>query len=175
MHRRQSMAATAAASLSTSAIGAAPVKPVGAKRPVIVASRNGLRAVEKAMELVKQGHDPLDAAIEAVAIVEGDPRDHSLGLGGLPNGDGVVELDAAVTHGPRHGEGSVAAIQSFFIRRRRRRCSCRAPGSASWSERSSEITSPPSSETNGRSVTTDTESLGNRRLPLPTRTLHPPG
>jgi N4-(beta-N-acetylglucosaminyl)-L-asparaginase len=114
MHRREFMNATAAASLSTLAIGAMPVKPVGAKKPVIVASGNGLRAVEKAMELLRQGHDPLDAAIEGVAIVEADPKEHSVGLGGLPNEDGVVELDAAVMHGPTHAGGSVAAIRNIM-------------------------------------------------------------
>jgi N4-(beta-N-acetylglucosaminyl)-L-asparaginase len=105
---------TAAASLSTLAIGAAPSSPPGSKRPIIVASSKGLRAVERAMELVKQGHDPLDAAIEGVAIVEADSTDHSVGLGGLPNEDGVVELDAAVMHGPTHGGGSVASIRNII-------------------------------------------------------------
>ena len=73
-----------------------------------------MRAVEKAMELVKKGHDPLDAAIEGVAIVEADPKDHSVGYGGLPNEDGVVELDAAVMHGPTHGGGSVASIRNIM-------------------------------------------------------------
>ena len=59
------------------------------------------------------GHDPLDAAIEGVAIVEADPKDHSVGLGGLPNEDGIVELDAAVMHGPTHGGGSVASIRNI--------------------------------------------------------------
>jgi N4-(beta-N-acetylglucosaminyl)-L-asparaginase len=55
----------------------------------------------------------MDAAIEGVAIVEADPKDHSVGLGGLPNEDGVVELDAAVMHGPTHGGGSVASIRNI--------------------------------------------------------------
>jgi len=114
MTRRGFARSTAAASLSTLAIGAAPVKPAGAKKPMIVSSRNGLRAVEKAMELVKKGHDPLDAAIEGVAIVEADPKDHSVGYGGLPNEDGIVELDAAVMHGPTHGGGSVASIRNIM-------------------------------------------------------------
>ncbi len=79
-----------------------------------MASGNGLQAVTKAMELVKKGHDPLDAAIEGVAIVEADPKDHSVGYGGLPNEDGVVELDAAVMHGPTHGGGSVASIRNIM-------------------------------------------------------------
>jgi N4-(beta-N-acetylglucosaminyl)-L-asparaginase len=114
VNRRRFMGTTAAASLSTLAIGAAPAKPAGSKKPIIVASGNGLAAVEKAMELVKKGYDPLDAAIEGVAIVEADPKDHSVGLGGLPNEDGIVELDAAVMHGPTHGGGSVASIRNIM-------------------------------------------------------------
>ena len=79
-----------------------------------MASGNGLRSVEKTMELLTAGHDPLDAAIEGVAIVEADPKDHSVGYGGLPNEDGVVELDAAVMHGPTHGGGSVASIRNIM-------------------------------------------------------------
>jgi N4-(beta-N-acetylglucosaminyl)-L-asparaginase len=114
VNRRLFLQTTTAASLNTLAIGAAPVEPPGSRRPIVVASGNGLRAVEKAMAMVKQGHDPLDAAIEGVAIVEADPGDHSVGLGGLPNEDGVVELDAAVMHGPTHGGGSVASIRNII-------------------------------------------------------------
>jgi N4-(beta-N-acetylglucosaminyl)-L-asparaginase len=83
-------------------------------RPVVIASDNGLRAVDKAMELIRAGVDPLDAAIEGVAIIEADPKDHSVGYGGLPNEDGVVELDAAVMHGPTHGGGGVAALRNIM-------------------------------------------------------------
>ncbi len=114
MSRRRFMARAATASLATLAIGAGSVKPPGSKRPIAVASGNGLRTVEKAIELVRKGNDPLDAAIEGVAIVEADPRDHSVGLGGLPNEEGVVELDAAVMHGPTHGGGSVASIRNIM-------------------------------------------------------------
>jgi N4-(beta-N-acetylglucosaminyl)-L-asparaginase len=114
MSRRRFVNSAAAASLSTLAIGAAPLKPAGTKKPIIVASANGLQAITKAMELVKKGTDPLDAAIEGVAIVEADPKDHSVGYGGLPNEDGVVELDAAVMHGPSHGGGSVASIRNIM-------------------------------------------------------------
>ena len=108
------MGTTAAASLATLAAGAADPRPAGDRKPIAVSSGNGLRAVEKAVELVKKGFDPLDAAIEGVAIVEADPRDHSVGFGGLPNEDGVVELDAAVMHGPSHGGGSVASIRNVM-------------------------------------------------------------
>ncbi len=94
-------------------LGAAAVKPTGAGGPVVIASENGLKAIETAMEMIKQGADPLDAAIAAVAIVEADPNDHTVGLGGIPNEEGVVELDAAVMHGPTHGGGAVASLRNI--------------------------------------------------------------
>lgn len=114
MNRRHFMGTASAASLASLAIGAAPPVAPGTRRPIVVSSGNGLRTVERVMELIKKGHDPLDAAIEGVAIVEADPSDHSVGLGGLPNEDGVVELDSAVMHGPTHGGGSVASLRNII-------------------------------------------------------------
>lgn len=79
----------------------------------VVASGNGIRATEKAMELLKQGADPLDAVIAGVNIVEDDPEDISVGYGGLPNEEGVVELDASVMHGPTHNGGGVASLRNI--------------------------------------------------------------
>ncbi len=114
LNRRTFLAATAVAGLGTTARGASPIREVGPSRPVVVASANGLRTVEKAMELIKAGADPLDAAIAGVAIVEADPNDRTVGYGGIPNEDGVVELDAAVMHGPTHGGGAVASIRNIM-------------------------------------------------------------
>ena len=55
------------------------------------------------------GGDVLDALIAGVNIVELDPADTSVGYGGLPNADGVVQLDACCMHGPRKRAGGVAA------------------------------------------------------------------
>src|SRR5262245_4468565 len=65
-------------------------------RPIVIASGNGLQATARAMELIKQGKDAVEAVVEGVTIVEDDPKDNSVGYGGLPNEDGVVELDASV-------------------------------------------------------------------------------
>ena len=111
---RRTFLSAGAASLATLAIGSTSGKPLGAKKPVVVSSGNGIRAVEKAMELMKAGMDPLDAAISGVAIVEADPKDNSVGYGGLPNEEGVVELDAAVMHGPTHGAGAVASLRNII-------------------------------------------------------------
>jgi N4-(beta-N-acetylglucosaminyl)-L-asparaginase len=63
------------------------------------------------MAILKSGGDTLDAVLAVVTKVEDDPKDHSVGYGGLPNEDGVVELDASVMHGPTRRCGAVAAIQ----------------------------------------------------------------
>jgi N4-(beta-N-acetylglucosaminyl)-L-asparaginase len=81
--------------------------------PVVISSGNGLRATQKAAELLAQGADTLDAVIAGVNIVEEDPEDMTVGYGGLPNEDGVVELDSCVMHGPTCRAGAVAALRNI--------------------------------------------------------------
>ena len=85
--------------------------PAGTLRAV--SSGNGIRATDKAMEMMRAGGDPLDAVIAGVNIVEDDPNDMSVGYGGLPNEEGVVELDASVMYGPTHASGAVAALRDI--------------------------------------------------------------
>lgn len=104
---------------SSEAIQAAAVKTAAAARPVVVASGNGHRyknggsetCVERAFSLMTQGRDVLDALIAGVNIVELDPEDTSVGYGGLPNAEGVVQLDASCMHGPRKRAGAVACLE----------------------------------------------------------------
>ncbi|MBI4902086.1 MAG: N(4)-(beta-N-acetylglucosaminyl)-L-asparaginase [Acidobacteria bacterium] len=100
------MAGTAVAAAAQQASGA------GGKQ-IVISSANGLRACAKAMEVVKGGGDTLDAVIAGVNINEEDPDDDSVGYGGLPNEEGVVELDACVMHGPTRRAGSVASIRGI--------------------------------------------------------------
>ncbi len=84
-----------------------------AAEPVVIASANGLEAVKKAGTIIEDGGDTLDAVIAGVNLVENDPEDTSVGYGGLPNEDGVVELDSCVMHGPTCRAGSVAALRNI--------------------------------------------------------------
>ena len=90
-----------------------PVTHAAAGRPAVVSSDNGIRGVKVAYDRMIQGGDPLDAAIAGVNIQELDPDDQSVGLGGLPNAEGVVQLDASVMHGPTKRAGSVAALEDI--------------------------------------------------------------
>lgn len=81
--------------------------------PIAIASGNGARAVAQAVELMSQGKDVVEAAVEGVVLVEEDPEDMSVGYGGLPNEAGVVELDACVMHGPTMRAGAVGALQNI--------------------------------------------------------------
>lgn len=102
------MAGVAAPIMKSSVAGAQ------ARIPVVIASANGLRAVKKAYQMIKNDNaDTLEAAIAGVNINEDDPEDNSVGYGGLPNEDGVVELDSSVMHGPSRRVGAVASLRDI--------------------------------------------------------------
>ena len=102
--------------LNSAALAASPAlaQPAGAgDKRVVISSANGLASCKKAMEMLQQGADTLDAVIAGVNIIELDPNDTSVGYGGLPNEDGVPELDSCVTHGPTRRCGAVGAIRGI--------------------------------------------------------------
>jgi len=88
---------------------AAPVR--AGSRPLVVSSANGLEAVKKAYAMIAAGRDPLDAVIAGVNIVEDDPDDVTVGYCGIPNEEGVVQLDASVMDGRTMKSGAVGAIE----------------------------------------------------------------
>lgn len=124
MRRRDFMIGTGAAGMmlaSKSGTGAAlPTMLVpSAVKPLVISSANGnqfknggnVTCVQKAFAMLTHGEDVLDAVIAGVNIVELDPLDDSVGYGGLPNAEGVVQLDSSCMHGPKKQAGSVAAIE----------------------------------------------------------------
>ena len=121
--RRSFLSGTAAAALlglhAATARGEQPAdqnRPLPAKGafPVkAIASHNGLEATRRAYQMIVAGDDPLDAVIAGVKINEDDPNDMTVGYGGLPNEEGIVQLDAAVMHGPSHRAGAVAALEKI--------------------------------------------------------------
>ena len=87
--------------------------------PLVISSHNGNEfknggprtCVEEAWRRMVAGEDVLDALIAGVNIVELDPAEMYVGYGGLPNADGVVQLDSSCMHGPRKQAGGVAALE----------------------------------------------------------------
>ena len=127
VNRREFVRATAVAGAAAAAVpgtllaqghGPTMMTPKTAK-PVVISAANGnkfknggpVTCVQKAFDLITKGDDVLDAVIAGVNIVELDPEDNSVGYGGLPNAEGVVQLDSCCMHGPKRRAGGVAAIE----------------------------------------------------------------
>ncbi|MFI4896731.1 MAG: N(4)-(beta-N-acetylglucosaminyl)-L-asparaginase [Phycisphaerales bacterium JB059] len=81
--------------------------------PCVIASGNGLAACDRAWERLRDGADPAAAVVDGVGLIEADENDMTVGYGGLPNEDGVVQLDASVMHGPSHKAGAVACLENI--------------------------------------------------------------
>ncbi len=91
-----------------------PTFAIGKKVQIAIAcSSNGLPYITEALEKLEKGQDTLDVAVEAVNHVESDPKDMSVGYGGLPNAEGIVELDSCCMHGPTNNAGSVGSLRNI--------------------------------------------------------------
>jgi N4-(beta-N-acetylglucosaminyl)-L-asparaginase len=123
LSRRKFVAAAGLGALASGSLGALGQSPQiltpSPIKPLVISAANGNRskdsdgstAVARAFKMITDGADVLDAVIAGVNIVELDPEDTSVGYGGLPNADGVVQLDASVMHGPLKRAGAVACIE----------------------------------------------------------------
>src|SRR5947209_11307987 len=123
IRRRDFIRSTAAAGLVLSSPkafkGGAPAVLIQGVKPAVISSANGNHfknggdetCVQKAFRLMTAGNDVLDALIAGVNILELDPEEDSVGYGGLPNAEGVVQLDSSCMHGPRKRAGAVAALE----------------------------------------------------------------
>ena len=119
--KRRDFVRTAAAGLAVPAAARTntPAVHKRATRPVLVADLSSIRfrnggpesAIERAFRGITQGEDILDACVAGVNIPELDPEERGIGYGGLPNADGVVQLDSCLMHGPRKWAGGVAGLE----------------------------------------------------------------
>ena len=104
---------------SVARIGAPSIRSGSRGRPIVLSDLSGVRftnggpesAIERAFRGITEGEDVLDALIAGVNIPEMDPTESGIGFGGLPNADGVVQLDSCCMHGPRRWAGGVAGIE----------------------------------------------------------------
>jgi beta-aspartyl-peptidase (threonine type) len=81
--------------------------------PIVVASANGRVGISDAVAVLRGGGSALDAVEAGTRRAESEPSDHTVGLGGLPNLHGMVELDAAIMDGRTRAAGAVAALRGF--------------------------------------------------------------
>lgn len=102
-----------------STLEGAPGVHLRRSRPLCVADVSSIRytnggsesGIERAYRGITAGEDVLDAIVAGVNIPELDPEESGIGYGGLPNADGVVQLDSCLMHGPRRWAGGVAGIE----------------------------------------------------------------
>src|SRR5215467_6425150 len=118
-----SLIAAPSASANSSEPQTRPAASGGRPRNIMISAANGIplnrdgspRAnhLQAGYEKLISGADTLEAAITTVSGPENDPKDNSVGLGGLPNEEGVVELDSCCMHGPTRRAGSVGAVRDI--------------------------------------------------------------
>lgn len=117
--RTGAVAGLTLAAAKTDVAGFPLILQQSAVKPLVISSANGNRfknggnvtAVQKAFTMMTGGADVLDSVVAGVNIVELDPLDDSVGYGGLPNADGIVQLDSSVMHGPKKRAGAVGALE----------------------------------------------------------------
>ena len=118
--RRDFIGSAISGSIAISAFSARAIAQVSdnnslkrAQLPVIVCAANGYNYLDEAYAFLSGGGDTLDAALKVVQGPENDPNDESVGLGGHPNEEGVVELDACCMHGPTRTAGAVGGVRNI--------------------------------------------------------------
>lgn len=79
---------------------------------IVIASGNGDVGIQESWRVLRAGGSAVDAVEAGVRLVEANPDDHSVGLGGYPDLLGQVELDAGIMDGSDLTAGAVAAVRN---------------------------------------------------------------
>ncbi len=123
LRRRDFLKSSLAVGAGAAALGRFPIEARGATggsaagRPLIVTSHSnetGAEAMRQGWDILAGGGTALDAVERGANVIEADPDDHSVGLGGLPNEHGVVQLDASIMDGRTYSAGSVASLENIL-------------------------------------------------------------
>ena len=117
INRRKFIKTISALGISLPALNSnllAKTKKAVKNNPVILCSRGekwGRKVLKPGWDILRKNGSLLDAIELSANVTELDPDDTSVGYGGLPNMNGVVQLDASIMNGPDHNCGSVACIE----------------------------------------------------------------
>jgi len=107
---RRSFMKTVAGTAALAAVESAPARPAESGPVFLSTWIHGKPANERAAEVFQSGGSLLDSVEKGINVPESDPAVTSVGYGGLPNAEGVVELDAAIMDGTRHRAGSICNL-----------------------------------------------------------------
>lgn len=123
-HRRQFLATTSAAAVAGGTLlghdlaSAEPKPNAMTSKPAfprfISTWKFGKPVNEAALRTVQQGGSMLDAIEKGIWVAEADAQNSSVGLGGIPAANGVVQLDACIMNGPDHNAGAVAGLEDIL-------------------------------------------------------------
>jgi N4-(beta-N-acetylglucosaminyl)-L-asparaginase len=109
--RRDFIKTVAGSAAFTALEGHAAAPPSADAGPIFLSTwAHGKPANERAAEIFKSGGSLLDAIEKGINVTENDPNVTTVGYGGIPNAEGVVELDAAIMDGAHHRAGSVCNL-----------------------------------------------------------------
>ena len=112
--RREFIKTVAGGAALTAFEGRAATPPADSGLTFLATWAHGKPAVDRAAEVYTSGGSLLDAIEKGINVTEADPNVTSVGYGGLPNAEGVVELDAAMMDGTRHRAGSVCSLRMIM-------------------------------------------------------------
>ncbi|MCP5101969.1 MAG: N(4)-(beta-N-acetylglucosaminyl)-L-asparaginase [bacterium] len=86
------------------------------KTPIIITdhtNETGQKAMKAGWEILAKGGTALDAVEKSANIIELDAEDISVGYGGLPNENGIIQLDASIMDGKTYNAGAVACLENI--------------------------------------------------------------
>jgi N4-(beta-N-acetylglucosaminyl)-L-asparaginase len=113
--RRQFIARAGLAAAGSTVLGEMAYGAERGGKPLLVSTYAfGERANEAGLEVIRKGGTALDAVEQGARVIEADPTNTTVGIGGIPNAEGMVQLDAAIMWGPGSQAGSVTALEGFL-------------------------------------------------------------